>query len=142
MSRSGYCDDIDQQDLAMWRGRVTSAMRGKRGQVLLREMLEALDAMPVKELVYHDLVSDSGVCALGAVGRHKKLPEIETIDPEDHASLSKMFNVAECMIQEIEAMNDEGSYELEAASAKRWERMRKWVAKNINQPPATQEAGK
>jgi hypothetical protein len=43
MSRSGYVDDVDQKDLAMYRGAVASAIRGKRGQALLREMREAMD---------------------------------------------------------------------------------------------------
>ncbi len=52
MSRSGYCDDIDDPlALGRWRGQVKSATRGQRGQKLLREMLAALDAMPEKRLV-------------------------------------------------------------------------------------------
>lgn len=56
MSRSGYCDDIDDT-LAhgRWRAQVRSATRGKRGQKLLREMLAALDAMPEKRLVPFEL---------------------------------------------------------------------------------------
>jgi hypothetical protein len=45
MSRSGYSDDLDPLALGRWRGRVASAMRGKRGQAFLREMLAAMDAM-------------------------------------------------------------------------------------------------
>jgi hypothetical protein len=29
MSRSGYSDDLDPRDLAMWRGQVASIIRGK-----------------------------------------------------------------------------------------------------------------
>ena len=47
MSRSGYSDDIDDNWAhIMWRGRVASSIRGKRGQAMLRELLAALDAMP------------------------------------------------------------------------------------------------
>ena len=45
MSRSGYSDDDEDGRLAMWRGAVQSAIRGKRGQAALRELLTALDAM-------------------------------------------------------------------------------------------------
>lgn len=39
--RSGYSDacDMDQRDLAMWRGRVASAIRGKRGTGLMNPIL-------------------------------------------------------------------------------------------------------
>ena len=55
MSRSGYHDGIDQWDLIRWRGAVASAIRGKRGQAFLREMLDALDALPEPKLIAHDL---------------------------------------------------------------------------------------
>ena len=49
MSRSGYSDDYEPSNIAMWRGQVASAMRGKRGQAFLRELIEALDAFPIPE---------------------------------------------------------------------------------------------
>lgn len=56
MSRSGYCDDIeDPLELGRWRAQVRSATRGKRGQKLLRDLLAALDAMPDKRLVANQL---------------------------------------------------------------------------------------
>lgn len=57
MSRSGYTEDCDGWDLIRWRGAVASAIRGKRGQAFLREALAALDAMPEKQLISHDLVA-------------------------------------------------------------------------------------
>lgn len=52
MSRSGYTDD-DDDPLATgrWRAQVRSAIRGKRGQAFLRELIAALDAMPEKALI-------------------------------------------------------------------------------------------
>ena len=56
MSRSGYSDDEGEPgQFAMWSGQVASAIRGKRGQAFLREMAEAMDAMPDKRLIAHDL---------------------------------------------------------------------------------------
>lgn len=70
MSRSGYTDDgLDSWQVIRWRGAVASAIRGRRGQALLTELLAALDAMPVKELIKEQLVEDGAVCALGALGR-------------------------------------------------------------------------
>lgn len=52
MSRAGYCDDLDDPlEHGRWRAQVRSATRGKRGQKLLRDLLDALDAMPEKRLV-------------------------------------------------------------------------------------------
>jgi hypothetical protein len=59
MSRSGYTDDQeDQWAFIRYRGAVTSAIRGKRGQAFLREMLASLDAMPDKRLITGALVFD------------------------------------------------------------------------------------
>jgi len=41
MSRSGYSDDCDVWALIRWRGAVKSAIRGARGQAMLRELIQA-----------------------------------------------------------------------------------------------------
>lgn len=56
MSRSGYTDDGWDDESAQWAairyaGALKSAVRGKKGQAFLRELLAALDAMPVKRLI-------------------------------------------------------------------------------------------
>ena len=49
MSRSGYSEDVDDNwDHIRWRGQVASAIKGKRGQRMLREMLGA------REVVYEN----------------------------------------------------------------------------------------
>jgi len=61
MSRSGYIEDWDDQwGLICYRGAVKSAIRGRRGQAFLREMLAALDALPEKRLITEELVIDGG----------------------------------------------------------------------------------
>lgn len=56
MSRSGYDDDVDDNwSLIRYRGMVTSAVRGRRGQALLKDILIAMNAMPVKQLIAHDV---------------------------------------------------------------------------------------
>ena len=49
MSRSGYSDDYE--GLGLYRQTVENALRGKRGQAFLRELLEALDALDEKKLI-------------------------------------------------------------------------------------------
>lgn len=132
--RCGYCEDsedIDQKDIAMWRGRVASAMRGKRGQLLLRDALTALDAMPVKRLIRDLLVDGNDVCLLGACGKFRGVPDIETIDPEWHDTLANRFDVASCLIQEIEYINDDAPWASNETPEQRFERVRKWLVENI-----------
>lgn len=137
MSRCGYSDDLDERDLAMWRGRVASAIRGKRGQSLLKELLAALDAMPEKRLIREELVSAEGeVCLLGAGGRRLGIEEIGKIDPEDHDALAKKFNVATCMIQEIEFVNDDWPFAGETPE-QRFARVRRWLVEHIKSEQQT-----
>lgn len=130
MSRSGYIDDIDNWELIKWRGQVASAIRGKRGQQLLRDTLAALDAMPQKRLVASELETAEGeVCTLGAVGRMRGL-DMGEIDPEEYEAVALMFDIAEPLAREIVYENDEcGRYD--ETPEQRWERMREWVAKRV-----------
>ena len=130
MSRSGYVDDLDHWDLIRWRGQVASAMRGKRGQQCLREMLAALDAMPEKALVAGDLETEEGdVCALGALGRARGI-DMADLDPTEPEVVAVAFNIATQLAQEIVYQNDEGDWRGETPEG-RWARMRKWVADQI-----------
>lgn len=130
MSRHGYTDDYDEPESYLWRGRVMSAIRGKRGQRLLIDLRDALDAMPEKRLVKEELVTDDGdVCALGCVGKKRQVVDLEKMDPAEHDVLGKAFDIAPCMVQEIEYENDDGGYN--ETPEERWERMRKWCDRNI-----------
>jgi hypothetical protein len=137
MSRSGYSDDLDPQDLALWRGAVNRAIRGNRGQAFLREMAAAMDAMPVKELIAAKLVDDGGgVCAIGTVCQARGL-DVSDVDYHDSESVGKAVGIARAMAAEIEYENDEcAPYRWREkrepeTPAERWRRMRKWVDENI-----------
>ena len=133
MSRSGYndCDDGDGAEWGqvMWRGAVASAMRGKRGQAFLREMVEALDAMPEKRLLAHVIKEECGVCAIGSVGVRRGL-DMTKLDPEDPRPIAEAFGIAASLVQEIEWLNDECGWIHETPEA-RWQRMRIWVESAI-----------
>lgn len=131
MSRSGYTDDYDDSDypLGLYRGSVERAIRGKRGQSLLREMADAMDAMPVKELIAEEIVVDGAACALGVVAMKRGM-DVSKLDPEDADTIANKFGIAPSMAREIVYMNDEACYRNETPS-ERWTRMRKWVAKQI-----------
>lgn len=130
MSRSGYSDDYDDQwALIRWRGAVTSAIRGKRGQKFLREMATALDALPDKILIAEELEQDGAVCALGSVGKARGI-DMAKIDPEDWDTVSAAFGIPDALAREIMWENDEGNYRFESP-AERWKRVRTWVQGKI-----------
>jgi len=109
MSRHGYHEDGDCDTWASirWSGAVKSALRGKRGQALLRRLRKALDAMPDKRLIAEDIVTQDGsCCALGAIALAEGL-DVEELDPEDAPSVARVFNVAESLAREIVYVNDE-----------------------------------
>lgn len=134
MSRSGYSDDIDDNwQMIRWRGMVTSATRGKRGQKMLTDLLAALDAMPDKALIANDLQnSDGDTCALGALGKVRGI-DMSKLDPEEPEAVTAAFGVAAPLVQEISFMNDEWYEVVSPArrSAQRWVRMRAWIASQI-----------
>lgn len=151
MSRSGYTDDDgDDRGFAMWRGQVMSAMRGKRGQQLLRDLRDGLDAMPEKVLIAKELMtSDGNVCALGAVALKRQIPDLPKFiyekDGEEYGGdyrewnedLAEIFDIAPCLAREIQYINDEGDGRDETPS-ERWTQVRAWVDRNIKAEVVTQ----
>lgn len=131
MGRHGYNEDCYDDDLQLgrWRGIIASATRGKRGQRFFLELIEAFDAMPVKELVKGDLETEEGaVCALGALGKHKGV-NVKAIDTEDWATLGKVLDVAGPLTQEVMYENDEMGRS--ATPADRWRYMRAWAVAQL-----------
>jgi hypothetical protein len=133
MSRSGYSDDIDDQWAHIrWRGAVSSALRGAKGQSFLKELDGALDALPEKKLVANELEGDGCFCALGAVGKARGI-DLAKIDTYDHESLSKTFGIAPAMAQEIMWINDDeaATWRGEDQDAQRWQEVKNWIKKEI-----------
>jgi hypothetical protein len=110
----------------MWRGAVNSAIKGKRGQVFLRDMITALDAMPKKELIPHELVCADGVCAMGAVAQHRGV-SVDDVDPYKREDVAKVMDIAPALAAEISYEND--AYEVTPKG--RWQRMRWWAAARL-----------
>ena len=131
MSRSGYDDydgDCDQWQMIMYQGAVKSAFRGKRGQAFLREMLAALDALPIPILIMGELEADGAVCAIGAVGRARGV-NMAKLDPEDAETVAGTFGIATCMAREIVYENDEWCDRDNPIT--RWVKIRAWVQSRI-----------
>lgn len=146
MSRSGYTDECDEDwQMAMWRGAVASAIRGKRGQRLLRDLAEGMDAMPTKCLIKGELEEDGAVCALGVVGQKRgidlaELAGNEEADGGNNDKIAEAFDVALALACEVQYINDEAGPPVRMygrnwsdgeSPAERWERVRKWVAENL-----------
>ena len=131
MSRSNYSDDVDQWDLIRWRGQVASAIRGKRGQRLLLELVRALDAMDEKVLIAKRLVDEEGDhCALGVVGAQRGI-YLESLDPDDPEEVAAAFDIARQLAAEIAFINDEAGHWKESPQ-QRWLRVRSWAMGQIH----------
>ena len=133
MSRSNYDEDYGYDEpgnkLAMYRQAVRRSLGGRRGQAFLREMLEALDALPERRLCVGALVDESGdCCPLGAVGLLRGL-EMFWIDEDCPAVVAKTFGIATSMAAEIAYENDECFYG--QTEEERFTRMRSWVEKQL-----------
>jgi len=136
MSRSGYSDDLDPEELTMWRGAVASAIRGKRGQAFLREMLVSLDALQEKRLIVGELQDEHGaVCALGSVGASRGLDMSHLSYDDNRDKLASVFDVAGALVAEIEFINDDDFGYLSSAETegRRFHRVRNWVVENIKE---------
>jgi hypothetical protein len=133
MSRAGYSDDWDiggEWSYICWRGAVASAIRGKRGQAFLREMLAAMDALPEKKLISGDLVDKDGcACALGTVAIARGT-DVSNVDPEDHSAVAPIFGIADALAREVMFENDEGSFSAETPE-QRFTRMRAWIESQL-----------
>lgn len=144
MSRSGYTDDYDDiGSLNLYRGTVARTIAGKRGQAFLRELADALDAMPVKELIPHELVAKDGVCAIGSVAVARGL-DVSNIDESEPDDVAAAFGIARSLAAEIAYENDERSpwpTKDPETPAQRWTRMRAWVDENLTKAPATPDQG-
>ena len=113
-----------------------AAIRGKRGQVLLRDLLAALDEMPEKLLIASDFVwPDGKCCALGALGLSRGM-DSEDLNAlgGDVAKAARAFAAPPSLIEAIQRENDAGpwvgrrTYQFQH---NRWIYMRAWVASKI-----------
>lgn len=111
MSRSGYTDDNeDPLALGRWRQAVKMALGGKRGQALLKELIESLDSMEDKRLYPGSFATADGeFCALGIIGhkRGTKMDDLGNEDDCDYKLVGQRFNIAPAMAAEIMYLNDE-----------------------------------
>lgn len=142
MSRSGYTDDC--VNVALWRGAVDKALKGKRGQAFLRELRDTLLAMPLKSLIEGSLADAQapGVCAMGSVmvareersgmGHDEAMQCIESRypDPEEHERIASSMGIAQAMVREISYVNDDDDGPGETGE-QRYRRVLRWAESQI-----------
>ena len=141
MSRSGYVIDENNKS-QLYRGAVRSAIKGKRGQKLLSDILSALDAMWDKKLSGDHLNNPKVFfCTLGVLGSERGLYN-GIVDNIDHDALAEIFDASPALVREIMFVNDECGSEhtclngvwkySDYSASDRWARMRKWVESKIS----------
>ena len=134
MSRSGYVDDLDYENVGLqnlYSANLKRTLRGKRGQAFLREMASAMDAMPVKALIVGDLVRDGAACALGSVAIARGL-DVSEVDEEDAEAVGKLLGISESLAREVAFQNDDDfDYVPNETDEARWKRMRRWIDEHI-----------
>lgn len=131
MSRSGYgCYSEYGNQINLYRGRVTRAIRGKRGQKFLVELALAMDAMPEKKLIRNELIAENGeMCTIGVICKTRGI-DVKGVEVDDSEQVADLVGIAQSMASEIEYENDECG-RLKETSDDRWIRMRKWVDRQI-----------
>lgn len=163
MSRFG---DSDESDIpyALWRGNVERALKGKRGQQALREMREALLALPEKKLIngaLADVTYDDddkpipvGFCAVGAFAFFKRVKAGEPVEdvleslkqiPDDYDNEEGTIDegrrqgLVNCLAYEFAQVNDDGldQWRDTITDEERYARYLAWVESQI--APSTSE---
>lgn len=125
MSRSNYSEDTDDYlAYGRWRGVVKSSIRGKRGQAFLKDLVAALEAMPVKRLIQDELEKDGEFCAIGVLGKTRGI-DMSRLDPEDADCVAEKFGIAAPLVREIVYLNDEDMRN--STPEKRYEMMLEWA---------------
>ena len=155
MSRHGYSDDCDDNWACIrWRGAVTAAINGKRGQAFLRELIADLDAMPVKELIAYTIVNPNtgACCALGCVAKARGV-DVSDLDVDDDEAfdelydgadrteeLAKRLGIAPALARELVYANDEAYNYADTTPmtpAKRWQIIRNWAERHLTKETET-----
>ena len=134
MNRSGYVQqtEANRKDYKEWRGRIKTLLCYSSVQALLGKLAQALDDMPVKELIAGELISGSGqVCAIGALCQSQGIThtQVKDIKLDDVHEIAALIQAPYEIVAEIEAINDE-KFARDPSPAYRWRRVRDWVEKN------------
>ena len=135
-----YCDN----DWEPWMGgqqagALRSAVRGRRGQRFLQDLIDALDALPVPELSAGALEDEETgcCCAFGAVRRHRGAEAVPLgFDPMDEDQtpdgLTEPFDVSRTLAWAVVQANEECSTSnTPDARRRRFQEVRRWAVAKL-----------
>jgi hypothetical protein len=146
MSRSSYSDDWGDEfpgQMELFRANVERSIKGKAGQARLRELRDALVALPVKELhpsIFADGTAEAPkVCGLGAWAlakaggnpdaAHAMVPG--DADDYETAVALKSHGWPKLVVLEAVYENDESWRSMRETPAERYHRILAWVNENL-----------
>lgn len=152
-----HCDDWDGEGVhpLMWEQTCLNAIRGQKGQAILRELKEALLALPQPRLIDGAFAREGEVCALGALAAHRcregrpicwgqfvyaSMDALEERmgenleDDEVTLELGEGMGLRRALAWTISYENDEGTRANETPE-QRYKRMLRWVENNLIQQP-------
>jgi hypothetical protein len=132
-------DDSDPSQEGLAAGALCSAIRGKRGQRFIRDLVQALDALPLPELAAGALEDEETgcCCAFGAVRRFRGAdavplwfhPMEEDMTPDN---LAEPFNVSETLAWAVVQANEDGmTGNDESTRRRRWKQVRYWAVRQL-----------
>lgn len=142
-------EDFPNAQALWWRAQ-ENALRGRKGQAVLRELEAALVALPEKRLIEGALCDDRGqVCALGALATKRGLDQEEMKEHQgEHAGFiadwaKDALGLSGALATAIEWENDEGFWRVytemdgyratggRETAEQRYERVLAWVRSQI-----------
>lgn len=150
------CGDYDGEGPPpeFWWQTIRNALKGRRGQAVLRELKAALLALPEGRLIGSAVVREGEVCALGALARERlaagspltcyghrgtSLAELEEKLGEDledevgSVELGEALGLARALAWVIADENDEGGSFNQTPEA-RYHRMLGWIESHLGKP--------
>lgn len=134
--------DDNPMPVGLWWSAYNRARTSNRGQQVLRDLEQALLAIPDKRLAYEHISHEGAVCAIGAYvtwqeqqagqDRSAAIKELEDCCYEEHESLRATAEIGEAagiawtLAWEIASANDY-AFGRGFTPEERWERMLAWV---------------
>lgn len=106
--RIGYADEEDYPgQFGLWQANCLRSLKGKAGQAALRELEQALLALPEKRLIANELQNAEGeVCAVGALAKYKGVTETQA-DPDcDMEDVGVELGMPRLVAWKVVALND------------------------------------
>ena len=115
----------------LWQANCERSLRGKHGQLELRELRAALLALPDKRLI-HELLEDEegGVCAIGAYGKHKGIDLSKFDVDSDTDEVGIAGGMPALVAWKVVEMNDL-EFDGSVTPEQRYEKMLAWVESKL-----------